>query len=331
MVPTSSLRIDPDTGRIVVIEMNPRVSRSSASGLQSDRVSYRQGRRQARGRLYPRRARSTTSPGVTPASFEPASIMWSPRCHALPLRKFSQARSTSDHADEVCWRGHGDWSDFPGVAAERRCGGWRRTRIGLDPDYADLDRDWTARSDILKRRELSNAGCRANVVRSPMHFANGHVGRREIFELTSYRSLVLAEIEDLRLLEWSKRWREPSLRKRLSGIDWYRLKQKGFSDARLAQLLTRAWRNRVRSLRQELDMRPMLSAGGYLCRRVCGDHTPTCTRPMRTSAKRNPSDAAKGHGAGWRAQPDRPGHRVRLLLRARLRWPCARMAMRPSW
>ena len=47
--------IDPATGRLIVIEMNPRVSRSSRAGLEGDRVPDREDRREARGRLHPRR------------------------------------------------------------------------------------------------------------------------------------------------------------------------------------------------------------------------------------------------------------------------------------
>ena len=47
--------IEPSTGRIVVIEMNPRVSRSSRAGVEGDRLPDRQDRRQARRRLHARR------------------------------------------------------------------------------------------------------------------------------------------------------------------------------------------------------------------------------------------------------------------------------------
>ena len=46
--------VDPKTGRLVIIEMNPRVSRSSALGIESHRFSYRQSGRKTRDRLYPR-------------------------------------------------------------------------------------------------------------------------------------------------------------------------------------------------------------------------------------------------------------------------------------
>ena len=47
--------VNPADGRLVVIEMNPRVSRSSALASQGDRLPDRQDRRQGRDRLHPRR------------------------------------------------------------------------------------------------------------------------------------------------------------------------------------------------------------------------------------------------------------------------------------
>ena len=48
--------INPDDGRMIVIEMNPRVSRSLGARVEGDRLPDRQDRRQARGRLHARRA-----------------------------------------------------------------------------------------------------------------------------------------------------------------------------------------------------------------------------------------------------------------------------------
>ena len=44
--------VNPDDGRMVVIEMNPRVSRSSAPGFQGHRLSHCQGRGEAGGGLH---------------------------------------------------------------------------------------------------------------------------------------------------------------------------------------------------------------------------------------------------------------------------------------
>ena len=45
--------VDPDTGRLVVIEMNPRVSRSSALASKATGFPIAKSRRQAGGGLYP--------------------------------------------------------------------------------------------------------------------------------------------------------------------------------------------------------------------------------------------------------------------------------------
>ena len=47
--------VDPQDGRLVVIEMNPRVSRSSALASKATGLPYRQDRRPARDRVHPRR------------------------------------------------------------------------------------------------------------------------------------------------------------------------------------------------------------------------------------------------------------------------------------
>ena len=52
---TSSSRSTRATGRMVVIEMNPRVSRSSRAGVQGHRLPDRQDRGEAGHRLHPRR------------------------------------------------------------------------------------------------------------------------------------------------------------------------------------------------------------------------------------------------------------------------------------
>ena len=79
--------INPEDGRMIVIEMNPRVSRSSALASKATGFPDRQGRGQARRGLHARRTQATTSPGARrrpPSSRR--SITSSPRCRALPSR-----------------------------------------------------------------------------------------------------------------------------------------------------------------------------------------------------------------------------------------------------
>ena len=84
--------INPDDGRMIVIEMNPRVSRSLGARVEGDRLPDRQDRRQARRRLHARRAAPTTSPAAqTPASFEPTIDYVVTKVPRFAFEKFQQA------------------------------------------------------------------------------------------------------------------------------------------------------------------------------------------------------------------------------------------------
>ena len=64
--------INPEDGRVLIIEMNPRVSRSSALASKATGFPDCKGRREAGGWLYPGRAQNDITGGATPASFEPS-------------------------------------------------------------------------------------------------------------------------------------------------------------------------------------------------------------------------------------------------------------------
>ena len=84
--------INPENGRMIVIEMNPRVSRSLGAGVEGHRLPDRQGRRQAGGRLHARRAAQRhhrrRDAGVLRAD---ASTTSSPRSRASPSRSSREA------------------------------------------------------------------------------------------------------------------------------------------------------------------------------------------------------------------------------------------------
>ena len=79
--------INPKDGRMVIIEMNPRVSRSSALASKATGFPDRQGRGQARGRLHarrdPERHHRRRHAGLVRAGDQ---ITSSPRFHASPSR-----------------------------------------------------------------------------------------------------------------------------------------------------------------------------------------------------------------------------------------------------
>ena len=93
-----------DTGELRVIEMNPRVSRSSA--LASKATGYPIAKvRQARGRLHARRDPERPT-GTTPASFEP-TLERRRQVPALCLREVRGRGRGARHADEGRGRGYG--------------------------------------------------------------------------------------------------------------------------------------------------------------------------------------------------------------------------------
>ena len=110
--------INPEDGRVLIIEMNPRVSRSSAlaskaTGFPIAKVAAKL----AVGYTLDELSNDITG-GATPASFEPTIdyvVTKIPRFH---LREVPGCQRPSDDADEVRWRGHGDGPHVPGVVAK---------------------------------------------------------------------------------------------------------------------------------------------------------------------------------------------------------------------
>ena len=78
--------VNPETGRLVIIEMNPRVSRSSA--LASKATGFPIAKVAAKLAVgYTLDELDNDITGVTPASFEPRpSTTWSPRSRGSPSR-----------------------------------------------------------------------------------------------------------------------------------------------------------------------------------------------------------------------------------------------------
>ena len=115
---TSSSASIPKNGDIVVIEMNPRVSRSSALASKATGYPDREDRRQARRRLHARRAARTTSPARAPRSSRP-STTWSPRCRASPSRSSRAPTRASTTQMKSVGEVDGDRPHLQGGASRR--------------------------------------------------------------------------------------------------------------------------------------------------------------------------------------------------------------------
>ena len=98
--------IDPANGRMIVIEMNPRVSRSSALGLQGDRLPDRQDRRQGGHRLHPRRDPQRHHPADS-GQFRTDPGLRRRQGAPVRLREVSSGRLHADHPHEERRRGDG--------------------------------------------------------------------------------------------------------------------------------------------------------------------------------------------------------------------------------
>ena len=186
--------VNPASGRRVVIEMNPRVSRSLGPGVEGDRLPDRQDRRQARRRLHARRAAERHHARGTPAAFEPTiDYVVVRRSRALRSRS-SRATSNdqADDADEVGRRGDGDRAHVQGELPTKRFASLEIGYMtGLDAAGAIADED---PGDEVLRRRHRRAAARPPVPRSPRRCAAAWTAGRDLPTASRHRPLVPAQI-----------------------------------------------------------------------------------------------------------------------------------------
>ena len=109
--------VHPKTGRMVIIEMNPRVSRSSA--LASKATGFPIAKIAAKLAVgYTLDEIRNDITRETPACFEPTIDYVVTKIPRFTFEKFPQAEDRARRADEVGRRGDGDRPHLQGVAAE---------------------------------------------------------------------------------------------------------------------------------------------------------------------------------------------------------------------
>jgi carbamoyl-phosphate synthase large subunit len=273
--------IHPDDGRVVVIEMNPRVSRSSAlaskaTGFPIAKVAAKL----AVGYTLDELENDITG-GSTPASFEPSIDYVVTKIPRFTFEKFPQA---SPHLT----------TQMKSVGEVMAIG--RTFQESLQKALRGLETGMTGFDEVLG---VSGSGSRSELKRQlanpgPLRlwyvadaFRAG-MSLEEIFDLTRIDPWFLAEIEDIVATEAGLKAKAAEA---LDRDAWYRLKRMGFSDARLAALLGTA-EAEVRSLRQNLGVRPVY-------RRVdtCAAEFPATTAYMYSTYEEEceaaPSEAKK--------------------------------------
>ncbi|MCH8492272.1 MAG: carbamoyl-phosphate synthase large subunit [Idiomarina sp.] len=239
--------ICPDTGRMVIIEMNPRVSRSSAlaskaTGFPIAKVAAKL----AVGYTLDELSNEITG-GVTPASFEPAIDYVVTKIPRFNFEKFPGAndRLTTQmkSVGEVMAIGRNQQESL-----QKALRGLELGMNGLDP-MVDLNEPEEARTRII--RELKEAGAE-RIWYIGDAFRMG-MSVDEVFELTNIDRWYLVQIEEIIHLE------NEVAEFGLAGLDadsLRYLKRKGFADARLADILD-VHENEIRKRREEFGIFPV--------------------------------------------------------------------------
>ena len=238
--------INPEDGRIVVIEMNPRVSRSSAlaskaTGFPIAKVAAKL----AVGYTLDELGNDITG-GVTPASFEPSIDYVVTKIPRFTFEKFplADARLTTQmkSVGEVMAIGRTFQESL-----QKAMRGLEIGMVGFDPVVDQTDPEWRG---VLKRELRNPSSHRLWYVADG--FRTG-MSVDDLFELTKIDHWFLAEIEDLILAEAELATRTASS---LSKEEWRVAKTKGFSDPRLATLL-KTTEGEVRETRHAHGIKPV--------------------------------------------------------------------------
>ncbi|MCJ0824845.1 carbamoyl-phosphate synthase large subunit [Luteimonas sp. 50] len=239
--------INAQTGRVVVIEMNPRVSRSSAlaskaTGFPIAKVAAKL----AVGYTLDELKNEITG-GLTPASFEPSIDYVVTKIPRFAFEKFpaADARLTTQmkSVGEVMAIGRSFQESL-----QKALRGLETGKVGLDPTGLDLADE----GDLATlRREVKEAGPERVFYLGDAFRAGMSV--EEVHALSFVDPWFLDQIEELVAIEAEVAGAG------LDALDARRLralKRKGFSDARLAQLAGTS-ESAVRALRRAFGVRPV--------------------------------------------------------------------------
>lgn len=236
----------PDTGRLVVIEMNPRVSRSSAlaskaTGFPIAKVAAKLAVGYSLDEL-----KNDITGGATPASFEPALDYVVTKIPRFAFEKFATAdpRLTTQmkSVGEVMAIGRTFQESL-----QKALRGLEVGSAGFEPQMQVVDED--SRSELVDR--LTNPG--ADRI---WYVADAFRAGFELEEIYGYSGIdpwFLVQIDDI--VQWESRLQGLSI----EAIDYqmmWALKRRGFSDQRIADLVS-AQESAVRAHRWSLHIRPV--------------------------------------------------------------------------
>lgn len=238
--------INPQDGRMIVIEMNPRVSRSSA--LASKATGFPIAKIAAKlavGYTLDELANDITGINTT-ASFEPSIDYIVTKIPRFNFEKFlgcnDRLTTQMKSVGEVMAIGR----TFQESIQKAICG-LEIGASGFDSKVSSSDKQYL----IKIRHELKDAGAeRIWYIGDAFRFG---MSVNDVFELTSIDPWFLIQIQEIILLE--KRIKEQGF----FGLNYdffYFIKRKGFSDLRIA-ILTNKKEEDIRQLRYRLNLHPV--------------------------------------------------------------------------
>ncbi|MEY3759291.1 MAG: carbamoyl phosphate synthase large subunit, partial [Pseudomonadota bacterium] len=238
--------INPVDGRMIVIEMNPRVSRSSAlaskaTGFPIAKVAAKL----AVGYTLDELKNEITG-GATPASFEPTIDYVVTKVPRFTFEKFPQA----DDRLTTQMKSVGEVMAIGRTFQESLQKALRGLEIGISglDEIIDLNAD-DAKEKM--QREMRHPGPDRLLYVADAFRIGMTLG--EIHDASKIDPWFLAQIEDLIITEQSLATKTLST---LKDGELYKLKRKGFSDIRIAKLLD-ASETEVRNVRHKQNIRPV--------------------------------------------------------------------------
>jgi carbamoyl-phosphate synthase large subunit len=233
--------INPEDGRMVVIEMNPRVSRSSALASKATGFPIAKVAAKLAVGFTLDELRNDITAGATPASFEPSIDYVVTKIPRFAFEKFPTADSRlttqMKSVGEVMAMGRTFQESF------------QKALRGLEVGVDGMNEKTQDRETLEK--ELGEPGPE-RIWYVGDAFAQG-MTVDEVYALTKIDKWFLVQIEDIVKIELEL---EKHSLTELSKDEIKQLKQKGFSDRRLAKLL-KTDENTVRAFRHACGVRPV--------------------------------------------------------------------------
>tara|TARA_R110001606_G_scaffold361754_7_gene515191 strand:+ start:88392 stop:91610 length:3219 start_codon:yes stop_codon:yes gene_type:complete len=238
--------VQPETGRLIIIEMNPRVSRSSAlaskaTGFPIAKVAAKLAVGYTLDELH-----NDITGGTTPASFEPTIDYVVTKIPRFTFEKFPQA----DNRLSTQMKSVGEVMAIGRSFQESLQKALRGLEIDRDGLTEIIDLEAPDVADTL-RRELRLPGSdRLWYVADAFRYGFSY---DEIQQLTKIDPWFLVQVQEL--VDIENGLKEQSLAS-IDELNMRALKRKGFSDSRMAKLLQKT-EKQVRKHRHDLNVRPV--------------------------------------------------------------------------